>query len=67
VNLLAIRFGPHADEGCLAAFMDHARHVGNLASDDAAERGTDTAQKSHRLDAVADHDAARIRPLSRMQ
>ena len=42
-----------------AALMDHVRDVGNLAADNAAERRTDTAEKSHRLNAVADDHGAR--------
>ncbi len=63
MNLLAIRLGSHAHEGGLAALVNHVGDVGNFAADDAAERGAYSAEKSHGLDAVADHDAARSQAL----
>ncbi len=63
MNLLAIGFRPHALVGRRASLVDHLRHVGNLAADDAAERGTDAAEQTHGLDAVADHHAARDQSL----
>ena len=45
MHLFAIGFRPHALERRRAAFVNHLRYVGNLAADDAAKRGADTAEK----------------------
>jgi hypothetical protein len=39
--------------------MNHLRYVGNFTAHDAAECRAYAAEKTHRLDAVANHDAAR--------
>ena len=59
VHALALRLRPHPLERGFASRVNHARDVGNLAPDDSAERRTHPAEKSHRLDAVADDHAAR--------
>ena len=63
VDLFAIGFRAHALERRRPALMNHLRHIGNFAAHDAAERRAYAAEKTHRLDAVADHDAARDEPL----
>jgi hypothetical protein len=59
VDLLAIGFRTHALERGGPAFMNHLRYIGNFTAHDAAECRAYAAEKAHRLDAVANHDAAR--------
>src|SRR5580698_9367976 len=59
MDLFAIGFRAHALERRGTAFMNHLGYVRNFTADDAPKCRTYAAQKTHRLDAVADHDAAR--------
>src|SRR6202041_286 len=59
VDLFPIGFCGHALERGRTAFMNHLRYIGNFTAHDAAECRTYTAEKTHRLDAVANHNTAR--------
>jgi hypothetical protein len=63
MNSFAIGLGPHPQECGLAPLMNHPRDIGDFAAHDSAEYGSDTAQKAHRLDAVANDDTAWLQAL----